>query len=467
MKLHTIGLPHLTLNFGISLLIFASSAVPSLARDKNSLENRSGSSIRGTSNGSLGGSIQRSSGGSTRTVTRLPARPQPKAASRVPNLTTSSNASPRNTVKIDPRPLTRSPSRVVHPDRHQSNTNSGGNPLRNIAAPPANRMVTPLPGETNGNRVTFPPIRGGTGGSNLGSLPAPPTGRIIAPLPGETNSGRITSPPNGRPNRPPEFNIDFSIGGGASGDSGILASEDSAAVEPEAEQLTTSEPSTEGTGDLELLGVRFVDAGNPREQLGPRYRIEVRNRTSSGVISPFNLTLLAANSSTPGAESLQTSERIKTIRAGETLKVDIRLPVDALGMDQDAAGRPLPFRTLFAMVDADDELVETNEENNLTIIERTKALLVDLNISNPGRTPAVAGAEFVIQGEGLGGKAGNVVIDLAGVKLNAEVLEWDFLSVRIRLPAVVIAKPVAARFTVVRADSTASEPQTLTIGTAK
>jgi hypothetical protein len=46
------------------------------------------------------------------------------------------------------------------------------------------------------------------------------------------------------------------------------------------------------------------------------------------------------------------------------------LPVEALKMGTDKGGKPVPFMMLAAIVDSDDSLAETDEENNLLIFPR-------------------------------------------------------------------------------------------------
>ena len=41
--------------------------------------------------------------------------------------------------------------------------------------------------------------------------------------------------------------------------------------------------------DLQLLAIRFLNAGHPEEQLGPQYRVWFRNNSTRAINRPFNV----------------------------------------------------------------------------------------------------------------------------------------------------------------------------------
>ncbi len=97
--------------------------------------------------------------------------------------------------------------------------------------------------------------------------------------------------------------------------------------------------------DLELLAVRFVDPGHPEENLGPRYRVWVRNNSRQPVSQAFNVVLMAGKSAKPTAGLPQAGVRVTSIQSGDVQSVDIRLPAEVLAMGRDASGKAAPFST--------------------------------------------------------------------------------------------------------------------------
>ncbi|MFH1923078.1 MAG: hypothetical protein ABIP48_24715, partial [Planctomycetota bacterium] len=116
--------------------------------------------------------------------------------------------------------------------------------------------------------------------------------------------------------------------------------------------------------DLELLAIRFVDPGHPEEQLGPRYRVWLRNNSTEAINNPFDVVLFASDDEKLAANAPHAGLRVTSIEAGGVQSIDIRLPVEVYSMGKDAQGEPAPFGTLHALVDANREIVETSEINN-------------------------------------------------------------------------------------------------------
>ncbi|HTQ37940.1 MAG TPA: hypothetical protein VMJ32_02870 [Pirellulales bacterium] len=131
--------------------------------------------------------------------------------------------------------------------------------------------------------------------------------------------------------------------------------------------------------DLQLLAVRTLDSGDPDQQLGPAFRVWFRNNSEVAINHPFNVLILAARDAQPTADLPQAGVRVNSIDAGQTLAVDIRLPVDA-----NQPGFPM----LHVLVDSHREIAEVNEDNNGLVINRADILPVDMaQASNGGTTP--------------------------------------------------------------------------------
>lgn len=215
--------------------------------------------------------------------------------------------------------------------------------------------------------------------------------------------------------------------------------------------------------DLQLLAVRFVDPGHPDEKLGPRYRVWFRSNGASPVDRAFNVFITAGLESTLEAGLSGAGVRVMGIGAGETQSVDIRLPIEVTALARDAQGQAMPFERLHVLLDADREIDEMSESNNGASLARTEVLPVDPAVFEIEPDSAAAGDEVVLAGEGLGPAPGRVLVQLGGLELDAEILGWYDLGVRVALPDVPVASPTEADVVIVRGDGAAANPLRLTI----
>jgi hypothetical protein len=120
--------------------------------------------------------------------------------------------------------------------------------------------------------------------------------------------------------------------------------------------------------DLQLLAVRMIDAGNPEQNMGPGFRVWVRNNSPVAILHGFNVLALAARSNVATADLPQSGVRVDSIGAGETLPIDIRLPVEA-----NEPGLPM----LHVLVDSHREIAEVFENNNGMVLPRANILPVE------------------------------------------------------------------------------------------
>jgi len=123
--------------------------------------------------------------------------------------------------------------------------------------------------------------------------------------------------------------------------------------------------------DVATLAVHMIDAGDARGQLGPAYRVTVRNNSAVDIVDTFALSLTASNSRELSSDAPSASTLIEGMQAGEVRDFDIRLPATANTMGTDAAGQSVPFSVLSAMADSQNQLVEINKDNNLLTIDRS------------------------------------------------------------------------------------------------
>lgn len=215
--------------------------------------------------------------------------------------------------------------------------------------------------------------------------------------------------------------------------------------------------------DLQLLAIRFVNAGHPEEQLGPQYRVWFRNNSTRAIHMPFNVMLFASADEGLAADSPQAGVRVTSIEAGEVQAVDIRLPIEVYSMDVDENGRPAPFTTLHALVDAARDVPEVYEANNGAKLGREEILPVDPAAFAVEPGTAAAGEEVVLAGEGLGPAPGQVLLVLGEIEMEAEILGWMDHGLRIALPEVPVAGATEAQLIAVRGDGIAANPVAITV----
>ena len=215
--------------------------------------------------------------------------------------------------------------------------------------------------------------------------------------------------------------------------------------------------------DLELLAIRFVDPGHPEEHLGPRYRVWFRNNSNRPMTQPFDVLLLASADERLADDLPQGGLRVTSIQAGEVQSTDIRLPVEVYSMGKGEAGQPAPFSTLHALVDANREVSETSEVNNGVKLAPEEVLPVDPAAFELEPSTAAGGSEVVLAGEGFGPEPGKVLVHLGGIEMEAEILGWYDLGVRLALPELPLASPTGAELIVIRGDGAAANPLNITI----
>jgi hypothetical protein len=219
--------------------------------------------------------------------------------------------------------------------------------------------------------------------------------------------------------------------------------------------------------DLQLLAVRFVDSGHPEQKLGPRYRVWFRNNSDRKLGKDFNITLLASNTRELSANMPNAGVEIDKIDAGAILTADIRLPFEANTLDRDAENRAVPFRYLHVLVDSHQDVDEVFEENNGAILARGDVLPVDPASFSTNVTSAEPGAMIDIAGEGFGPEPGEVIIQINGLELQAEIYGWYDLGVHIKLPALPLAAETQADIVIVRGDGAVSNPVQILVVPAK
>jgi hypothetical protein len=117
--------------------------------------------------------------------------------------------------------------------------------------------------------------------------------------------------------------------------------------------------------DLEVVDVRLVDAGDASRKLGPRYRLFLANRGTLAA-GNFQAVILATKDAQPAADAPTASAEVVELAAGETVSVDMRLPLSA-----DLSTLPV----LIAAVDSVLQVAELDEANNAVALDRAKVAM--------------------------------------------------------------------------------------------
>ena len=73
------------------------------------------------------------------------------------------------------------------------------------------------------------------------------------------------------------------------------------------------------------------------------------------------------------------------------------------------------------------------------------------------------GGEVALAGEGFGPQPGRALLQVGGQEMDAEILGWYDLGVRLALPRLALAAPTPADVIVIRGDGAAANPLRISI----
>lgn len=156
-------------------------------------------------------------------------------------------------------------------------------------------------------------------------------------------------------------------------------------------------------GDLELLGVHCDGTVDPRN--GPVFEVTLRNN-SQETLEHVTLSAVAVLGQIHG-QSPTSVVSISQIGAAETITVRIQLPASSMVMGP-VGSVVQPFEMLVVAVDSFDELIESNELNNVSILRRGEIPMIPVTVvapadssvnpqlavpSQPSSVPAIAAPE--------------------------------------------------------------------------
>lgn len=215
--------------------------------------------------------------------------------------------------------------------------------------------------------------------------------------------------------------------------------------------------------DLQLLAVRFVDPGHKEENLGPRFRVWLRNNSNRVLQQPIDVTLFASNDQQLATGALQAGVTLPEIPANEIVPLDIRLPMEVNQMGVDQEGNRVPFQFLHAVVDSRNALPETDKANNGAILDRGEIYPVDPAAFSTDVTAAAPGTVISLAGEGLGPEPGEIIVTVGDQQQSAEIRGWYDLGVQFTVPNLNVASAADAQIIVIRGDGAASNPVPLNV----
>lgn len=202
---------------------------------------------------------------------------------------------------------------------------------------------------------------------------------------------------------------------------------------------------------IQLFDVRLVDAGFPEKQLGPRFRVFFRN-LGPAVTAPFDVILAAGINDQFVAELPQLRQRVSPMAPGQSLSIDLRLPLEVLSLPHPEQPQPVPFTTLFVLVAEQQDLLGNAKLKQLVALPRANILPVDLDILPPADNSVASGAIISLAGEGFGLQPGQVRMRIGGLELLGAIVAWGPLGIQVKLPELALAAPALGELLVIRHD---------------
>ena len=142
-------------------------------------------------------------------------------------------------------------------------------------------------------------------------------------------------------------------------------------------------------GDLEIMTVVMCHPGDATQ--GPKIAVTISNN-SERAVSSFSISAVAVlGRIRPFSPSVtQTSP---TIGPGENVELKLCLPLESLAMGRAGTTDTLAFQKLVIAIDSFDQLLESNESNNIVILDRDKIPVVEQTVVPAPAVPAPQPAE--------------------------------------------------------------------------
>jgi hypothetical protein len=123
-------------------------------------------------------------------------------------------------------------------------------------------------------------------------------------------------------------------------------------------------------GDLRLISVEMITDATP--EMGPLYEVTLLNDSVRDAVD-FRVSIVAVHGGIlPNSPTVTMN--VDTIAAGGTATLQVQMPQACLAIEV-AGGAPAPFDMLVVAIDSFDELMESNELNNVAVLQRSAIVI--------------------------------------------------------------------------------------------
>lgn len=119
--------------------------------------------------------------------------------------------------------------------------------------------------------------------------------------------------------------------------------------------------------DLEVVGVKFVDFGNKKENTGPKFKIEVRNHNNKFSAESVSIAVIAAidfKDDLLGRTAVEAN--IESIPPRGTAAIDVQLSREAYELIS-GKGQTAIFAELAVIADPEQQFIDVRPENNVWV----------------------------------------------------------------------------------------------------
>ena len=141
-------------------------------------------------------------------------------------------------------------------------------------------------------------------------------------------------------------------------------------------------------GDLQIVQVSQIE--HQDAACGPKFAVLVHNHSCRSVCKFHVSAVGILGRICPVSPSATVA--VEQIGAGETLQVDVTLPIEALAMGN-RNGQIIGLQRLVVAIDSFDQLVESNEANNLKAFDITAIPVLTPTVAQPADAVSVTTVE--------------------------------------------------------------------------
>jgi subtilase family serine protease len=125
-----------------------------------------------------------------------------------------------------------------------------------------------------------------------------------------------------------------------------------------------------GAGSVDLVLEDMQVAERATLVAGPAYRVKFRNQGLQAA-GQFRVALFATADGQVTDESPKALLDVPGLAAGQSAEVVLRLPAASMKMVSVSTGQAVAFSKLLVAVDFDNTISESDETNNVAVVDRT------------------------------------------------------------------------------------------------